>query len=184
MVAPVSHLHLALRSWELYLMLGGILPPEDKFHSGGTLVLGGNLKSESTINHKDKMCPSHPIRGASLFKEICMPLRDKLCLPHLTHGTFLSQETHTSQKDKIHRLRNNLLMKKCPTQPITLKTHPVILRSHILLKTLQILCTLVKTNPTWEGPRVIIIHITQYWAPLVCLCRTSITHRLTDNYLF
>jgi hypothetical protein len=105
------------------LMLGGILPPEDKFHSGGTLILGGNLKSESTINHKDKMCLSHPIHGASLFKEICMP-----------------------PWDKMFRLRNNPLMDKCQTHPITLKTHPVILRSHMLLKTLQILRTLVKTN--------------------------------------
>jgi hypothetical protein len=68
---------------------------EDKSHSGGTLMLGGNLKSESTINHKDKLCSLHPIRGASLFKEICMPPWGKLYLPHLIHGMFLSQETHT-----------------------------------------------------------------------------------------
>ena len=54
-------------------MLGGILLLEDKFHSGGTLMLGGNLNPEYTINHKDKMCPLHLIRGASLFKETHMP---------------------------------------------------------------------------------------------------------------
>jgi hypothetical protein len=127
---------------------GGHPPTRGKIPFGGHPHAGGNLKSESTINHKDTMCPLHPIRGASLFKEIRMPPRDKLCLPHLTHGTFLSQETHTSRQDKIHRLCNNLLMDKCPNQPITLKTHPVILCSHKLLKTLQILCTLVKTNLT------------------------------------
>jgi hypothetical protein len=160
----VSHWHIAFKSRELYLklggilppedkfhsegtlMLGGILPPEDKFHSGGTLMLGGNLKSKSTINHKDKMCPSHPIRGAFLFKEICMPPRDKMYLRHLIHGTFPFQETHNSWQDKTLRLCNNLLMDKCPIQPKTLKTHPVILRSHMLLKTPQILRTLVKTN--------------------------------------
>ena len=142
----VNLLRLALKSRELYLKLGGILLPEDKFHSGGTLILGGNLNPEYTINHKDKMCPRHLIRGASLFKEIHMPPQDKMCLPHLIHGTFLFQETRTSWQDKIRRLRNNLFMDKCPTQPTTLKTHPVIPRSPMLLKTLQILCTLVKTN--------------------------------------
>jgi hypothetical protein len=102
-----------------------ILPPEDKFHSGGTLMLGGSLNPESTINHTDKMCPPHPIRGTSFFKE-----------------------THSSRQDKMFRLRNNPLMDKCQTHPITHKTHPVILRSHMLLKTSQILCTLVKTNLT------------------------------------
>jgi hypothetical protein len=125
---------------------GGHPPTGGQIPFGGTLMLGGNLKSESTINHKDKTCPPHPIHGASLFKEIRMPPRDKMCLPHLIHGTFLFQETHTSQQDKILRLHNNLLMDKCPTQPITLKTHPVILRSHMLLKTPQIMHTLVKTN--------------------------------------
>jgi hypothetical protein len=94
-VTLVNLSRLALKSRELYLKLGGTLPPEGKSHSGGTLMLGGNLKPESTISHKDKLCPLHPIRGASLFKEIRMPPRDKLCLPHLTHGTFLSKETHT-----------------------------------------------------------------------------------------
>jgi hypothetical protein len=81
----------ALRSRELYLKLGGILPPEDKFHSegtlmlgdilpseekfhsGDTLMLGGSLNPKYTINHKDKMCLSHLIRGVSLFKETHMP---------------------------------------------------------------------------------------------------------------
>ena len=139
---------LALKSRELCLMLGGTLPLEGKSHLGGTLMLGGNLKPESTTSHKEKLCLWHPTRGASLFKAIHMPPQDKLCLPHLTHGTFLSKEIHTSRQDKIRRLRNNLLMDKCPTQPSTLKTHPVILRSHRLLKTLQILCTLAKTNLT------------------------------------
>jgi hypothetical protein len=94
------------------LMLGGILLPEDKFHSGGTLMLGGNLNPEYTINHKDKMCLPHPIRGASLFKETHMPPQEKMC-----------------------RLRNNPLMGKCQTHPIIHKTHPVILHSQILLKT-------------------------------------------------
>jgi hypothetical protein len=107
------------------LMLGGILPPEDKFHSGDTLMLGGSLNPESTINHMDKMCPPHPIRGTSFPKE-----------------------THSSRQDKMFRPRNNPLMDKCQTHPITHKTHPVILRSHMLLKTSQILCTLVKTNLT------------------------------------
>ena len=114
---------LALKSRELYLKLGGTLPSKGKSHSGGTLILGGNLKSESTINHKGKLCPLHPIRGASLFKEIRMP-----------------------PWDKMFRLHNNPLMEKCQTHPITLKTHPVILCSHMLLKTPQILYTLVKTN--------------------------------------
>jgi hypothetical protein len=139
----VSHWHLAFRSREIYLklggilppedkfhsegtpMLGGILPPEDKFHSRGTLMLGGSLNLEYTINQKDKMCPPHPMRGASLFKEIHMPPRDKM-----------------------FRLRNNPLMDKCQTHPIIHKTHPVTLRSQMLLKTSQILCTLVKNNLT------------------------------------
>jgi hypothetical protein len=132
----VNILHLALKSQELYLKMGGILPPRDKFLSGGTLMLGGNLKSDSTINHKGKMCPLYPIRGVSLFKEIRMPPRDKLCLPHLIHGVFLSQETDNSRQEKILRLRNNLLRDKFPTQPILLKTHLGIPRSPMLLKTL------------------------------------------------
>jgi hypothetical protein len=144
----VNFSRLALKSRELCLKLGGTLPPEGKSHSEGTLMLGGNLKLESTINHKDKRCPWHPTRGTSLFKAIHIPPQDQLCLPHLTRGTFLSKEIHISRQDKIHRLRNNLLMDKCPTQPSTLKTHPVILRSHKLLTTIQILCILAKTNPT------------------------------------
>ena len=144
----VNFSRLALKSRELCLKLGGTLPPEGKSHSGGTLMLGGNFKLDSTTNHKDKLCPWHPTRGASLFKAIHMPPQDKLCLPHLTHGAFLSKEIHTSRQDKIRRLRNKILMDKCPTQPSTLKTHPVILRSHKLLTIIQILCTLAKTNPT------------------------------------
>jgi hypothetical protein len=117
---------------------GGILPPEEKFHSGGTLMLGGSLNPESTTNHTDKMCLPHPIRGTSL-----------------------SWEIHSSWQDTILRLCNNLLMEKCQTQPITLKTHPVILCSYMLLKTPQILRTLVKTNLIQEGPQVTIIHTTQ-----------------------
>ena len=132
----VNFLRLALKSWELYLKLGGILPPEEKFHLEGTLMLGGNLKSESTINRMEKPCPWHPSHGASLFKAIHMPPQDRLRLPHLIRGTFLPKEIHTSRQDKIRRLHNNPLMEKFPTQPSTLKTHPVILRSHKLLKTL------------------------------------------------
>ena len=144
----VNFSRLALKSRELRLKPGGTLPPEDKSHSEDTLMLGGNLKLESTINPKDKMCPCHPTRGASLSKVIHMPPRDQLSLPHLIRGTFLLKEIHTFRQDKIHRLRNNLLMDKCPTQPSTLKTHPVILHSHKLLKALQILCTLAKNNLT------------------------------------
>jgi hypothetical protein len=144
----VNFSRLALKSRELHLKLGGTLPPEDKFHSEGTLMLGGNLKSESTINRMNNLCPWHPTHGAFLFKATHMPPQDRLCLPHLIRGMSLSKEIHTSRQDKICRLRNNLLMDKCPTQPSTLKTHPVILRSHKLLTTFQILCTLAKTNPT------------------------------------
>jgi hypothetical protein len=86
--------------------------------------------------------------------------------------------------DTILKLHNNLLMDKRQIQLIILKTHPVILRSHMFLKTPQILCTLVNTNLIQEGPLVTIIRITQCMALLVSLCHTSITHRLTDNYLF
>ena len=101
-------------------------------------MLEGSLNPDPTIN--------------------CM---DKMCLPHLIHGTSLFQETHSSQQDKILRLHNNILMEKIQTQPITLKTHLVTLRSHMLLKTPQILCTLVKNNLMQEGPLVTIIHVTQ-----------------------
>jgi hypothetical protein len=60
---------------------------------------------------------------------------------------------HNSQQP----LHNNLLMDKCQIQLIILKTHPVILRSHMFLKTPQILCTLVNTNLIQEGPLVTII---------------------------
>jgi hypothetical protein len=81
-----------------------------------------------------------------------MPPRDKMCLPHLIRGAFLFKETHMPPRGKTFRLRNNPLMDKCPTQHIIHKTHPVILRSQILLKTSQILCTLVKTNLNMRGP--------------------------------
>jgi hypothetical protein len=56
LAVPVSHLRLVLKFRELYLKLGGILPPEDNFHLEGTLMLGGSLNLELTINHMDKMC--------------------------------------------------------------------------------------------------------------------------------
>jgi hypothetical protein len=67
----VSHLHLAFKSRELYLKLGGILPPEDKFHSEGTLMLGGILPPEDkfhsegtlmlggNLNHNVSVAPNH-----------------------------------------------------------------------------------------------------------------------------
>jgi hypothetical protein len=119
-------------------------------------MLGDNLNLEPTINRMEKMCLPHLIRGISLF-----------------------QETHSSRGDTIHKLHNNLLMDKCQIHLIILKTHPVILRSHMFLKTPQILCTLVNTNLTQEDPLVTIIRITQCMVLLVSLCHTSITHRLT-----
>jgi hypothetical protein len=115
---PFSHLHLVLKFRELYLKLGGILPPEDNFHLGGTLMQGGTLNLELTINRMDTMC-----------------------LPHLIHGITLFQETHSSQQDTILKLHNNPLMEKCQIQLIIIKTHPIILCSHMFLKTPQILCT-------------------------------------------
>jgi hypothetical protein len=117
---------------------GGHHPTGGQFPFGGHPHAGGKPQSGATINHTDKMCLPHPIRGMSLFRE-----------------------THSSRQDTILKLHNNLLMDKCQIQPITLKTHPVILRSHMLLKTPQILCTLVNTNLIQEGPLVTIIHITQ-----------------------
>jgi hypothetical protein len=96
-------------------------------------------------------------------------------------------------RDTILKLHNNLfplkrpiyilLMDKRQIRLIILKTHPVILRSHMFLKTPQILCTLVNTNLIQEDPLVTIIHLTQCMVLLVFLCHTSITRRLTNNYL-
>jgi hypothetical protein len=134
-------------------------------------MLGGNLNLDLTINRMDKMC-----------------------LPHLIRGTSLFQETHSSQGDTILKLQNNLfplkgpiyilLMEKLQIQLIILKTHLVILRSHMFLELPQILCTLVNTNLIQEDPMVTIILLTQCMVLLVFLCHTSITHRLIDNYLF
>jgi hypothetical protein len=161
---------MVLKFQEIYLKLGGILPLEDNFHLEGTLMLGGNLNPEPTINHMEKMCLPRPIHGTSLF-----------------------QGTHSSWGDTILKLHNNLfplkgliyilLMDKHRIWLIILKTHPVILRSHMFLKTPQILCTLVNTNLIQEGPLVTIILITQCMVLLVSLCHTSIIHRLTENYL-
>jgi hypothetical protein len=133
-------------------------------------MLGGNLNPEPTINRMDKMC-----------------------LPHLIRGTSLFQETHSSQGDTILKLHNNLfplkgpiyilLMEKCQIHLIILKTHLVILCSHMFLEPPQILCTLVNTNLIQEDPLVTIIRLTQCMVLLVFLCHTSITRRLTDNYL-
>jgi hypothetical protein len=113
-------------------------------------MLGGSLNPKLTINCTDKMCPPHPIHGTSLFQEI-----------------------HSSQEDTILKLHNNLLMEKCQIQLTIVKTHLVILRLHMLLKTAQILCTLVNTKLIQEGPLVTIIHITQCMALLVSLCHTK-----------
>jgi hypothetical protein len=64
---------------------GGILPLEENFHLEGTLMMGRNLNPEPTINRMDKMCLPHPIRRISLF-----------------------QETHSSRRDTILKLCNNL----------------------------------------------------------------------------
>jgi hypothetical protein len=160
-VVPISHFHIILKFWELYLKLGGIIPPEDNFHLEGTIMRGGNLNLEPTINLMEKMCPPHLICGISLFQEI-----------------------HSSCGDTILNLHNNLLMDKHQIHLTILKTHLAILHLHMFLKTPQILCTLVNTNLTREGPLVTIIRITQCMVLLVSLCHTSITHRLTNNYLF
>jgi hypothetical protein len=140
---PISHLNLALKSQEIYLKLGGILPSVDKFHSEGTLMLGGILPLEDKFHSG-----GNPMLGGSLNLESITNHKDKMCLPYPIHGASLFKETRMPPPDKMFRLRNNPLMEKCQTHPITCKTHLVILCSHILLKTSQILCTLVKTNLT------------------------------------
>ena len=124
-------------------MLGYILPPEDKFHSEGTLMLGGILLLEDKFHSRGT-----PILWGNLNPEYTINHKDKMCLLHLIHGASLFKETHMPTRDKMFRLSNNTLISKCQTHPIIHKTHPVILRSQTLLKTSQILCTLVKTNLT------------------------------------
>ena len=97
----VNHLHLALKSRELYLklggilppedkshlegtlMLGGILPPEDKFHSEGTLMLGGILPQEEKFHSRGTL-----MLGGNLKLESTINHKDKMCLLHPIHGAM------------------------------------------------------------------------------------------------
>jgi hypothetical protein len=95
------------------------------------------------------------------------------------------QQPHLSQGTNLYPPYGKNVyppMGKHQIQIIILKTHQVILRSHMFLNPPRILFTLVSNNHMQEDLLVTIIHLTQFTVLLVSLCHTSITLRLTDNY--
>jgi hypothetical protein len=165
-------------------MLGGNLHLEDNLHLEGNLCLAGNL-----------------MLGGSLRLEPIINLLDRTFLQILICGTFLFQEIHSSLGDIILKVYNNLLflkelihillMDKMFTPLYGKPPNPTYNPQNPSGYTPLTHVSQTPSNPVYSGqqkpyaedPMVIIIHLTQCMVLLVFLCTTSITHRLTDNYL-
>jgi hypothetical protein len=178
------------------LHLGGNLLSEGNLHLGGNLhsrgnlMLGGNLYVGGKPPFKGPQ--GNLILGGNLNLEPMHQPSGQMHLQCPIRGTFLSQGNPLFSGGIILKVYNNLIllkgliyillmdkmftpMGKHQIQLIILKTHLVILRSHMFLNPPRIMFTLVSNNPMQEDPLVKIIHLTQFTVLLVSLCHTSIT---------